>query len=350
MNSLPEVEPASALEEVAAAGLPWSRALATGIGSLPGTDAVEAVRFVLGELPEFAFLPELPARGPHADLAGRSAALLTDLWVDLQPSGWRLTPRSSRDGIRARDELTRDLDALEEAAVESPPALLKVQVAGPWTLVSLLELNRGERALADHGAVRDLADSLAEGLRLHLADVQRRVPTAVVVLQLDEPSLPAVLGARIRTSSGVATLRAPQPQRAREVLATVLEAGRHTIVHCCAPSPPITLMREAGAEALALDATLLRQSDDDALGEAVEAGLGLLLGCVAGTDAPLPAVADSLAPVRRLWRRLGLDPARLPEVVVVTPTCGLAGSTPAYARQALRHCVEAAAALGEEPE
>jgi methionine synthase II (cobalamin-independent) len=350
MTGLPVVEPASALDEVAATGLPWSRALATGIGSLPGTDPVEAVRFVLGELPEFAFLPELPGRGPHSDLAGRSTAVLADLWVDLQPSGWRLTPRSSRDGIRARDELTRDLDALEEAAVESPPVLLKVQAAGPWTLASLLELNRGERALADHGAVRDLADSLAEGLRLHLADVQRRVPTATLVLQLDEPALPAVLAARIRTSSGVATLRAPQPQRAREILTTVLAAAPHTIAHCCAASPPIDLLRESGASALALDATLLRESDDDAVGEAVEAGLGLLLGLVPSTDAPLPAVADTLAPVRRLWRRLGIDPARLPEVVVVTPTCGLAGSTPAFARQALRHCTQAAAALGEEPE
>jgi hypothetical protein len=62
----------------------WRTGTATGIGSLPGEDPREAARLVLGELP-VPHLPELPARGPHADLAGRGAALLADLPVDLQP-------------------------------------------------------------------------------------------------------------------------------------------------------------------------------------------------------------------------------------------------------------------------
>ena len=44
------------------------------------------------------------------------------------------------------------------------------------------------------------------------------------MLQLDEPSLPAVLAARIPTSSGFGTLRAPQPALALEHLA--VEAAR----------------------------------------------------------------------------------------------------------------------------
>ena len=90
---------------------------------MPGTDPAEAVRVVLGELPDLPFLPELPARGPHADLAGRTASLLADLPVDLQPTGWRLVSRESRDGRRARDLMSRDLDALEEATQgQVPPA------------------------------------------------------------------------------------------------------------------------------------------------------------------------------------------------------------------------------------
>ena len=46
---------------------------ATALGSLPGTDPLEAARLVLGELPDLPHLPELPARGQHADLAGRPA-------------------------------------------------------------------------------------------------------------------------------------------------------------------------------------------------------------------------------------------------------------------------------------
>ena len=320
---------------------------ASGIGSWPGTDPLEAVRTVLDLLPDLPFLPELPARGPHADLTGRSTALLAGLPVDLQPSGWRLVPRPSQDSRRARDLLSRDLDALEEAADAVRPTSLKVQCAGPWTLAATLELPRGERVLADHGAVDDLAQALAEGLRDHLADLGRRLPGTRLVLQLDEPGLPAVLAARVPTSSGWATLRAPDAPRAVEVLRTVLEAGDRTVVHCCAPSPPLELLRRAGASAVSVDATLLTPRDDDAVGEAVEAGTGLLLGVVPATDAVLSDLSATMGPATALWRRLGLSAEALTTSVVVTPTCGLAGASPAGARRALQACVEGARRLPE---
>ena len=308
---------------------------------------------MLGVLPDLPFLPELPARGPHADLAGRSTALLAGLPVDLQPAGWRLVSRPGRDGRLARDLLTRDLDALEEAAQTSAPPALKLQCAGPWTLAALLELPRGDRVLADPAAVDDLVQSLAEGLRAHLADVAGRLPGTRLVLQLDEPSLPAVLAGRVPTASGFGTLRAPAASRAVEVLRTALTAatgaGADPVVHCCAPSPPVAVLARAGAAALGLDATLLTPRDDDAVGEAVEAGAGLLLGVVPSLDAPLSDLTSTLAPATTLWRRLGLAPERLADSVVVTPTCGLAAASPAYARRALEACVEAARRWREEP-
>src|SRR6266550_3890856 len=89
---------------------------ATGIGSMPGTDPAEAMRIVLGELPDLPYLAELPARGPGADLTGRTAALLVDLPVELTPAGWRFAGRPGRDLSRARSFLSADLDALEEVA------------------------------------------------------------------------------------------------------------------------------------------------------------------------------------------------------------------------------------------
>lgn len=320
---------------------------ASGVGSWPGTDPLEAARTVLDLLPELPFLPELPARGPHADLTGRSTALLAGLPVDLQPTGWRLVSRPSRDGRRAQDLLARDLDALEQAADAAAPPSLKVQCAGPWTLASTLVLPRGERALADPGAVDDLAQALAEGLRTSLADLARRLPDTRLVLQLDEPGLPGVLAARVPTSSGWATLRAPDATRAVEVLRTTLAAAPTTVVHCCAPSPPIELLRRAGASAVSVDATLLTPRDDDALGEAVEAGTGLLLGVVPSRDADLSDLSATMAPVTSLWRRLGLSAEVLATSVVVTPTCGLAGASPAFARRALQACVEGARRLPE---
>ena len=83
---------------------------------MPGTDPAEAMRIVLGELPDLPYLAELPARGPGADLIGRTAALLIDLPVETTPTGWRFAGRPGRDLGRARDLLSSDLDALEETA------------------------------------------------------------------------------------------------------------------------------------------------------------------------------------------------------------------------------------------
>jgi hypothetical protein len=312
---------------------PWPRGAVTGIGSLPGTDPLDAAALVFGEFPELPYLPELPARGAGADMIGRSAALLVDLPVELVPSGWRITAHPGRDVRLGRDFLARDLDALEEqAAGWTGP--LKLQAVGPWTLAAALELPNGHKLVSDHGAVRDLIGSLAEGLRIHLAEVASRVPGAGLVLQLDEPSLPDVIAGRVQTPSGYGTVRSVDGSIVEQALGDVLSVapagGR--VAHCCAEDAPITLLRAAGADAISLDATFLDRGDYDALGDAIDAGTSLWLGVVPGTDAPI-----ALDPVRdrieALWRELGFPSSRLAEDVVPTPSCGLAGATPAYVRR-----------------
>ncbi|PJM91902.1 methionine synthase [Streptomyces sp. CB01373] len=324
---------------------------ATGVGSMPGGDAREAVKTVTGTFEDFPFLPELPARGPGADMIGRTAGMLVELYARMEPSGWRLGDRPGRDTRRARSWLGEDLDALEEYT-QGYEGALKVQAVGPWTLAAALELRNGEAALSDPGACRDLAGSLAEGLRLHLAEVRRRVPGARLVLQLDEPSLTAVLRGQVRSASGYRTHRAVDRQIVEATLRDVLGAHAEgpVVVHSCAPDVPLALLRRAGAAAVSLDVSLLTERDDEAIGEAVEAGTRLLAGVVPGTDGPLSDPAGSVMGVRTMWRRLGLRPELLAEAVTVTPACGLAGASPAYARQALAHCVRAARSLADNPE
>lgn len=330
--------------------LPWSAGAATGIGSHPGDDPAEALRVVLGELPGLPYLPELPGRGPGADMAGRTAALLVELPIELWPSGWRFADRPGRDTMRARSLLARDLDTLEELAGEYEGPF-KIQVAGPWTLAASIELASGNKALADPGAVRDLTASLAEGVAAHVRDVRRRLPRADVLLQLDEPGLPGVLAGTVPTASGFSRLAAVEAPIAEDGLRRVIDAaGTFSIVHCCAPRTPYRLLRSAGAKAISVDAALLRRQDEDAIGEAVEAGTGFLLGVVPGTDTALPKPAASLTRVQELWRRLGFSPKTLAAGVAVTPACGLAGASPAYARTALKHCREAARILRESAE
>jgi methionine synthase II (cobalamin-independent) len=315
---------------------PWPAGAVTGIGSLPGDDPVEAARLVFGEFPELPFLPELPNRGAGADMMGRTAALLVDLPVEIVPSGWRLTAHAGRDLRRARDFLSWDLDALESAA-EGRSGPVKLQAAGPLTLAASLELASGHRAISDLGAVRDLTQSLTDGLAAHVAELRRRVPDAEPVLQLDEPSLPAVLTGEIPTPSGYGTVRAVETtfaeQALRDVLAVVAAGSR--VVHCCADDVPYAVLRNAELAAISLDATRIGSAAYDALGEAVEAGTSLWLGILPSTDTPVSfdAARDRL---RAIWTELGFPLDRLAEGVVPTPACGLAAASKAHVRSVLR--------------
>jgi methionine synthase II (cobalamin-independent) len=323
---------------------PWGPA--TGIGSLPGADPAEALRTVLGELPGLPHLPELPDRGAGADMIGRTAALLVDLAVDLTPAGWRLVPRPGIDVRRAQEFLERDLDALTDLA-DGYAGPLKLQAVGPWTLAASLERTRGERAVVDAGARRDLAQSLTEGIRAHVAEVRARVPGAQVVVQIDEPSLPAVLQGGLPTASGFGKLPAVASPDVQAELATAIEAlPRPVVVHCCAPRFPLPLLRAAGADGVSFDLGLVQ--DLDAIGEAVDAGVRLLVGVVPGTDTTLPAPRTTASRVQAWWRELGFPVERLPDAVTLTPSCGLAGASPSYARAAMAHVREAAKYLQPE--
>ena len=325
---------------------------ATALGSWPGTDVVDAARTTFGELgepPHIPYLPELPARGPGSDIVGRGATLLVDLPVDLQPSGWRLVDHPGRDLTRAQALLRQDLDVLAESAdgYEGP---LKVQVTGPWTLASSLWLPRLERAVVDPGACRDLVASLAEGVAQHVAEMRRLVPGAQVVVQVDEPSLPAVISGALPTASGFGRLRAVEEPLVVDGVTQVLDAADKagaagTAVHCCAPRAPIGLLRRTGAGALSLDVSQLGPRGWESVAVAVEDGVALWAGAVptSGAAPGATAVADA---VWQPWRRLGLDVGLLAGVVV-TPACGLAASSPAGARAVLTACREGAAALAE---
>jgi methionine synthase II (cobalamin-independent) len=323
---------------------------ATGVGSMPGTDAREAAKVAVEATGTLPFLAELPARGPGADMIGRTLGMLVELYARVEPSGWRFGDRPGRDTRRARSWLGEDLDALEEftQGYEGP---LKVQVVGPWTLAAAVELRNGEAALSDPGACRDLAASLAEGVGAHLDDLRKRVPGARLVLQLDEPSLTAVLRGQVGSASGYRTYRAVDRVVVEGAIRDLTAAvGTPLIVHSCAPDVPFALLRRAGAAGVSFDAGLLTERDDDAIGEAAEAGTVLFAGVVPGTDGPLSDPASSVSGVRALWRRLGLAPGALGSSVAVTPACGLAGASPAYARAALVHCAKAARSLVDNPE
>jgi hypothetical protein len=347
---------------------------------MPGTDPAEALRVVLGELPDLPFLPELPQRGPGADMIGRTAALLVDMPVETTPAGWRLAGAAGRDLRRARSFLARDLDALEEIAAEYQGPF-KIQVCGPMTLAATIELTNHNPALADPGAARDLAGSLAHGVAAHVADVAKRLPAARILVQFDEPALPAVLAGTVPTASGFGRLPPADGPATQQVLGDVLGAAPESfgIMHCCGRAVPLPLIGGTGARGVSLDLSLLRRDEEDAVAELVEAGVGLLAGVLtaaSGGEAGGPEIdperlrergapwrsgaADGetgvatvpaiVALVAGLWRRLGLPAQWCAERVVLTPACGLAAASPQAARATLARCREAARALRDELE
>jgi methionine synthase II (cobalamin-independent) len=321
---------------------------------MPGEDYAEASRVVLGELTHLPHFPELPARGAIANMTGRALAVLDGLDADLQHAGWRLTGTSGSAGVdhrRARSLLAQDLDTVEELLQDSAltaggGGVFKIQVAGPWTLAATVERPRGDKILADHGARRDLAQALAEGVRNHIRDVRRRLPGAdTLIVQVDEPALSAVLNAQVSTASGFGKHRSidlPEASQALEwVLGAIAEEGATPWVHSCAPGTPLGLIRNAGAKGLSVDLSQLTAGDHDDLATALEAGDTVALG-VAPALAPAGALPTDKAvteTVERWLDMLGLDAAY---DIVLTPTCGLAGADWRWARTVLRILSESA--------
>ena len=317
----------------------------TGIGSMPGTDSAESARIVVGEF-DIPFLAELPARGPGADMIGRTLALVASVTgefaAETTPDGWRLAGGRSggelgRQMRRGASWLAEDLDRLEHE-LDGYSGQVKIQVAGPWTLASALESVRGTRLVADASACADLASALGESVAAHVQDVRRRIPSAEVVVQVDEPGLPSVLAGHIRPPSGRGALRTPELPEVVAALAGIRafaeEAGAVlTVAHTCAAEVPFDVLGRAGFGALALDATLVGPAADEALGAWWESGGVVVLGLVPSLDGSA-TTSDSLArSVTQTWGRIGYGISDVGDRTWLSPACGLAGASPSWARR-----------------
>ena len=247
--------------------------LITAAGSLPGTDFRGALGAMAETLPEVLPLPELPERGVGSDMIGRALGLISGLGFDVQPAGWRLSPHSGAEHRRARAQWRQDLDDTEEL-LQGFDGVLKVAVAGPWTLASSVERPMGDRLLADHGARREVAQALAEAVSGLRAEVSRRVPGATLWLQVDEPSMMAVAEGRVPTASGFSRHRRVDMPGLVEALRPLADGAW---LHCCAPGRWLDVSRRAGFAGASVDAALV---DLDELAQWRDEGRGLILGVV----------------------------------------------------------------------
>ena len=329
-------------------------AVATGIGSWPGSTPREAAAIVVGELHRLPHLVELPARGVGADMIGRAGALLVDIAIDTVPRGYRIVARPGAVTRRAKSLLDEDIDALEEAWEKAggpgSGRPVKVQAPGPITLAAQLELPNGHRALTDAGAVRDLTSSLAEGVGRHRSELARRLGTTVVV-QYDEPVLFAALAGRL---AGVSTLNTVHPVDEPVAIGLLDEcvaaAGAEVMLHSCADVPWNVLQRSA-INAVAVDGATLGDADFDGLGEFLDSGRTVVFGLVP-TSAPdnRPSAEEIAAAAVAITDRIGFSRSSVRGRVGISPTCGLAGATAEWARISIGLCQRAGEAVAEDPE
>ena len=198
---------------------------ASGLGGLPGTQIVDAVHRVRGELgyPHLPFFPELPERGWQCTTLARTVATLSGLELEGASYGWRLVHArngSARESSLARACYASDINALADvvggesshpsAGVQSLNPVFKIQLYGLYTFAARVYLPNGERAISDAGAVRDLRDAFLEGLGETLVLLRQALdlPDARVAVQLDEPELGRVIAGTIPTVSGFRTIPA----------------------------------------------------------------------------------------------------------------------------------------------
>jgi len=289
---------------------------ASGIGSLPHTDARAAAEFVLERLPDLPAIPSLPQRSPAERMLAQAAVGVPGVAID-ERGRIVLAPGPSRRSAEVLTDLDHDAFGglrgfLEVAAGWKGP--VKWQLTGPVTLG--LAFVRAGMPVAPAFALA--ARAVRERLRTIGEAVAEVVAPGSQVVMIDEPGLTGLMQAGFPLD----------PDTAIDLVSGALAAVEPASlagVHCCGPgdwsailaSGPgiLSLPMRAGIEAVA---GYLAQFLDDG---------GWVAWGVVPTDGPVGTTADRhWRELADLWCRLvqgGCDAVRLRRQAIVTPACGL---------------------------
>lgn len=341
-------------------GLPESwepRCAALAIGSLPHSDPDLALELVLGELPEIACWPQLPAAGPQENMYAQFSEGLPGLVVE-------------RDGVRcerSRPEFQAQFEALFDSYIRwaegsgplpgiapvsmdyarglyrllsVPPAALvgrvavKGQVTGPLSLGLAVTDESRRPLLYDDG----LREAICLLLRIKAAWQEQALAALglPVVMFLDEPYMSTYGSAYFNYDASLV----------RAMIASVTAGLKATIgVHCCA-NTDWSLILGGPARIVSFDAygyaeTLALYPDEVAAH--LDGGGMLAFGIVPALAGDLDAAAlpDLLKRFRyavSLLAQKGIQVETILRRSLITPSCGLRGLTEEKAARALRLC------------
>lgn len=308
---------------------------------MPGTDLRRSVQLLEAELGpgDFSALPELPQRGHHGTLLGRSVAQLAELYAELTSYGWRLVQRPGADHLRATTRLSADVDTLADVRGErqetsnAEPGPLRVEILGPVSLAARLHLPQGEKILIDHGARRDLAASLAAGLQAHCEHILSSIRPPALEVTVCEPEYHRVRRGAVPTVSGYQQIRSLGRDETRALVTEVLNALRAAGVDSVVldTGRPVTaeqvedfFSRSRSGASTAVDGFVLpvhraEAADWERAAELAEAGARLQASLLRPTGSEaLPEVSALAQRVSGPWQALGMPLFSL-EAFTLTP-------------------------------
>jgi hypothetical protein len=324
--------------------------LATGIGSLPFTDAQHALDLIWAELPEIPHWPQLPMRGKTEHFINQFLQPLVDcgMLVQYGHGGWRFDTSSDSCAACMTDFYSICLPAEDEDPVCSKSFLpssesafgfhsflsmaknrglekaiyLKGQIAGPLTVALELKDQQGRPAYYQE----DLRDMLVRTLALNARcqanalAVFGRTP----IIFIDDPAVSAC-GSKFH----LALDRKEIIKDLNFIFSAIENAGAITGIHSC-ETVDWSLLIETQVRILSLDAYRFGDSllpYARSLHDFMERGGVVAWGIIPTLDDPFAESVDSLLQrLEALWESLfstGPNRLKVLQQSMITPACGV---------------------------
>jgi len=328
--------------------------IATGIGSLPCTDPVQAVARSRAYLPEAPLWPQLPNRNFLEHFCVQYSEGLPGVVVDRGHE--RIWFDSARDLSGELEQfyeryLARDVEhfrisgeyaagfhafvaALKKNGLPRRARFLKGHCTGPLTFGITVKDHTG-RDIVYHEV---LFDAVTKGLAMKAAwqvRVLKQFDLPVIIF-IDDPAMYALSSGLYSLSPDVVA------DKLSEIIAMVHDAGGIAGIHCCGNADWPLLFR-TGADIVSFDAStyldkiLLYTAE---IGEFFRRGGSLAWGIVpttgfTGAETAVSLISTLEDGIERLVAS-GIDRAAILRQSLITPSCGLGSLIPAQAEAILR--------------
>lgn len=334
---------------------------ATGVGSVPFTEAPEAVALILEHLPQLPFWPQMVRVRFAEEMAPQSARGLPAIKVDEVARTIQVDAEIPREVALAQfyeAALAEDLTpfAMGESEAQGfyallqgvtsrrlPCPALKGQLSGPVTFAGVIKDPEGKPILYD----REMTQAVCLGLGRKAAwqALKFRELGKAAVIFFDEPFLTGFGSAYLPISG----------EEVREILSQTLEAARGagpvTLgIHCCG-NTDWSLLLDSGIDILNFDSYGFFESlrlYHKAVQNFLARGGWLAWGLVPTGEEFGRETADSLwerfqAQVKQLAEEQKTGIKEILSQALLTPACGMGYLTPEVARQVLATLAELSA-------